>query len=82
MEKSAHNDSTLDSEDQNISDSFEASAMSEDFHKTLDTTADIADKSREKSLEESLDSTTHDISQVSFIPYIWYIDTDWVKFFC
>ena len=47
MEKNAHDvSSSEDSEDKSrtISDSFEASALSDDIQKNLDTTADISSK--------------------------------------
>ena len=48
MEKNAHDvsQSSEDSEDKSrtISDSFEASALSDDIQKNLDTTADISSK--------------------------------------
>ena len=50
MEKNAHDvsQSSEDSEDKSrtISDSFEASALSDDIQKNLDTTADISSKGR------------------------------------
>jgi len=72
MEKNAHDvSSSEDSEDQSrtISDSFEASALSDDFQKNLDTTADISSKALDKT-SQSLDydsslDTTADVAQVT-----------------
>jgi len=74
MEKNAHDvSSSEDSEDQSrtISDSFEASALSDDFQKNLDTTADISSKALDKT-SQSLDydsslDTTADVAQVTQI---------------
>jgi len=72
MEKNAHDvSSSEDSEDESrtISDSFEASALSDDFQKNLDTTADISTKALDKT-SQSLDydsslDTTADVAQVT-----------------
>ena len=73
MEKNAHDvsSSSEDSEDKSrtISDSFEASALSDDIQKNLDTTADISSKALDKT-SQSLDydsslDTTADVAQVT-----------------
>jgi len=71
MEKNSHDvSSSEDSEDKSrtISDSFEASALSDDLQKNLDTTADISSKALDKT-SQSLDydsslDTTADVAQV------------------